>query len=309
MTIRMRLAVLAFCAGAIVAPAAPALAQTSVTGPSNAFVVFTGRLEVRAGDTYDVAVIFDGPMLVDGTVAHDAIALNGDVSVTGHVGGNVVALNGRVVVERGATVGGSVTSKEPPDVAPGTVAGRVTQGANFDIRWGRIFGRAFLWFVVSGSVFLLGLLLTLVLPRAADASAEAAVRRVGPTIAWGAAGSFGLPVLAVLALVTVVAGAAGLGLLLALLLIYLVAFTAGAYAFGRILVKPPRHRFLAFFAGFSILRLAALLPLLGGLLFVLAAVWGLGALIVAGFRAGRGRTGASAGTPPMPPTPPLPSLP
>ena len=316
MTTRMRLAVLAFCVGTILASAAPALAQTAADDPSNAFVVFTGRLDVREEDAYDTVVIFDGPMRVDGTVAQDAVAFNGDVIVTGHVGGDVVSLNGRVVIGRGATVGGNVTSKEPPVVAPGTVAGRVAQGANFDVRWGRIFGRAFLWFVTSGSVFLLGLVLTLLLPRAADASASSAVRRVGPSIGWGAAGFFGLPLLALLMLVTVVAGAAGLGLLLALLLIYLVAYTVGAYALGRILVKPPRPRFLAFLAGFAILRTAALVPLLGGLLFVLAAGWGLGAMIVAAFRAGRGRTDAgsagasSAGAAPsIPPAPPMPSLP
>ena len=313
MTTRTRSAVLAFCVGAFLAAAAPALAQTSgsSTTTGNSFVVLTGRLEVAAGETYDTAVIFDGPLLMDGTVLHDAVAFNGDVIVTGSVGGNVVALNGRVVVQEGAHVGGNVTSKEAPEIAPGTVAGTISHGTNFDVHWGRVFGRVFLWFVMSGSVFLLGIVLTLLLPRAADAAADAAVRRVGPSIGWGAAGFFGLPVLGVLALVTVVAGAAGLGLLLALLLIYTVAYTVGAYALGRILVKPPRHRFLAFLAGFAILRVAALIPVLGGLLFVLTAGWGMGAAIVAAYRAGRGRTEAPSALPGVtpPPTPPMPSLP
>ena len=106
-------------------------------------------------------------------------------------------------------------------------------------------------------------------------------------------------------------GSVGLWQVPALSLIYTVAYTVGAYALGRILVKPPRHRFLAFLAGFAILRVAALIPVLGGLLFVLTAGWGMGAAIVAAYRAGRGRTEgppALAGTMP-PPTPPMPSLP
>jgi hypothetical protein len=313
MGIRARLAIGALLGSAVLAIAGPALAQTSPAARDhNAFVVVTGRLEVRTDDIYDAAVILDGPLLIDGTVVHDAVAFNGDVIVMGSVGGNVVSLGGRVVVRQGAHVGGDVTSREAPEVAPGTVDGRVSQGANLDVRWARVVGRGLLWLIMSGSVFLLGLLLTLVLPRAADSSAEVAVRRVGPSAGWGAAGFFGLPLVGILVLATVVAGAAGLGLLLALLLIYIVSYTVGANALGRSIVKPPRHRFLAFLAGFAILRGAALVPVLGGLLFVLTAGWGLGAIIVAGFRAGRGRAEppavagapqAMAGPPPMPPMP------
>ncbi len=53
MTTRTRSAVLAFCVGAFLAAAAPALAQTSgsSTTTGNSFVVLTGRLEVAAGET------------------------------------------------------------------------------------------------------------------------------------------------------------------------------------------------------------------------------------------------------------------
>lgn len=284
-------------------------AATAADAEDGAFVVLTGRLDVSEGATYQAAVIFDGPLTVQGHVTKDAIAFNGDVIVSGEVDRNVTALNGRVVVQQGAHVGGNVVSSEPPTVAPGTVDGSVRQGAEFDVRWPALFGRVFWWFITTGSVFVLGLLLTLLLPRAADGLGQAALHRVGPSAGWGAAGFLGLPILGVIAAVTVVAGLAGIGLLLALLLIYTVGYTVGAFALGRLLVKEPRGRFLAFLAGFGILRVVALVPVLGGLAFVVAAGWGIGAIIVAAFLAGRGgsaTTSLPGGTalPPIPPMPP-----
>jgi hypothetical protein len=303
-------------AGAILAvgsaaSAGTALAATAEDTDAEAFVVLTGRLDVTDGTTYRAAVIFDGPLVVQGHVTGDAIAFNGDVIVFGEVDRNVTALNGRVVVQRGGSVGGNVVSSEPPSVAEGTVAGSVRQGAEFDVRWPALFGRVLWWFVTTGSVFVLGLLLTLLFPRAADALGRAALHHVGPSIGWGAAGFIGLPLLGVIAAVTVVAGLAGVGLLLALLLIYTVAYTVGAFALGRLLVKEPRGRFLAFLAGFGILRVVALVPILGGLAFVVAAGWGIGAIVVASYRAGRGTTGAASlpGGASLPPVPPMPSLP
>jgi hypothetical protein len=311
-----RWAVAALLAGALLVAGGAASAGSTASAASTdtngePFVVLTGRLDVAEGTAYRTAVIFDGPLYVRGHVTGDAMAFNGDIVIFGSVDGNVTAFNGRVVVEDGASVGGNLVSSERSAVAPGTVAGSVRQGTKFDVRWPALFGRVLWWFVTTGSVFLLGLLLTLLLPRAADALARAALERVGPTIGWGAAGFLGLPILGVIAAVTVVAGLAGIGLLLALLLIYTVAYTVGACALGRLLVKEPRGRFLAFLAGFAILRIAALVPILGGLLFVGAAGWGIGAVVVAAFRAGRGTSGVTSlpGATSLPPAPPMPPLP
>lgn len=310
MSIRRTLVATLAAAAALLLSAGPALAQTGIADRSS-YVVLTGRLDVPEGATYDTAVIFDGPMTIEGSVTGDAVAFNGDIIVRGTVDGNVTSLNGRVTVTAAGHVGGDVVSSEAPLVAPGSVAGTVRQGTDFNVGWSVAFGRFLWWLITTGSVFVLGLLLTLLLPRAADAVAEAALRRAGASAGWGAAAFFGLPILAVVAMLTVVAGLAGFSLLLALVLVYLVGYTAGALALGRALLKPPRARFVAFLAGFAILRAAALVPVLGGLLFVLAAGWGIGACVVAAFRAGRGRSAAGVASPPnaTPPVPPMPAMP
>jgi hypothetical protein len=291
--------------------ARPAAAASLGDQVPRSFVVLSGRLVVGRADTFGSAVIFNGPMAVAGRVTHDAVAFNGDVIVSGQVGGNVTALNGSVTVTPGARVDGNVVSRDPPTISPGTVAGTVSQNAStsFDLGTFRFIGRIFWWILASVTSFLLGLLFSVGFPGAADAVDDAAHRRVGPSIGWGLGGFFGLPIVALILLVTVVGGLLGVALGLSVMLIDLVGYAFGAGALGRLLVKAPKPRFLAFLAGWGILRVAALIPVIGGLLFAATTVWGLGAAVVAGYRASRGP--AAAPVPPglSPPMPPMPSLP
>ena len=160
-------------------------------------------------------------------------------------------------------------------------------------------GRLAWWFAYSISTLILGLLLLLLAPALDLAIDRASRDRTGAAIGTGAAAFFLLPIVAVLFLVVVVAIPLGLFLLLALALLYTVGYTAAAHAFGRRLVKQPKSRFLAFLAGWAILRALALIPFVGGLAFILATIFGLGVLLVAA------RRPASA----PPPTPAMPTMP
>jgi hypothetical protein len=97
---------------------------------------------------------------------------------------------------------------------------------------------------------------------------------------------FLLPIVAVLFVVVIVAIPLGLFLLLALALalLYTVGYVAGAHALGRRLVKPPTSRFAAFLAGWAILRVLGLIPVVGGFVWTLASIFGLGILWVSARR-------------------------
>lgn len=295
------------------APAALAQSSSSDVGNStNTFVVLTGRLEVKTGETFDDAIIFDGDATIDGTVTGTAMAFNGNVVVSGTVGNDVVATNGRVTLTDGAKVDGNVISSKAPVVASGaTVGGEVRhQTFTFDAGNLAIVSRIAYWIAASVASFLIGLLLTVAWPRASDAIAATAKERVGPSIGWGAIMFFGIPIVGGILLITLVGALLGIGMLLALVLIYSIGYAAGALAFGRLLVKPPTGRFLAFLLGWGILRLVALVPVLGGLLFLATTIWGLGAITVAAYRASRGTTPAAiAQTPGASPLPPMPTAP
>ena len=95
--------------------AAPAASAQAEEEPDN-IVVLTGRAEVRAGETVDNVIIFDGPVVVDGTVNDALVAFNGDVLVRGTAREDVVAADGRVTVADGGRIEGDVVSRHRPVV-------------------------------------------------------------------------------------------------------------------------------------------------------------------------------------------------
>ena len=197
--------------------------------------------------------------------------------------GDVVAVNGRVTLGPRARVGGDVVSRDLPRdraVRPPSTDG-VRRSSRFDVNAGQFaaIGRFLVWIATTVSSFLLGLVLVLFVPRAADATASTAARRLGASIGFGFLMLIGIPIAAVIAMALLVGIPLGLGVLLALGLLYWLGYTVGAFALGRRLVAAPRHRMLAFLAGFGILRVLALIPVVGGLVWLGATVWGLGALV------------------------------
>ncbi len=87
---------------------------------------------------------------------------------------------------------------------------------------------------------------------------------------------FGLPLLALIALVTLVGIPFGIGLLLALLPLGALGYVTSGWLLGRRLHAD--GRVVAFLIGWGILRGVALIPVVGALAFLCAVVFGLGAL-------------------------------
>ena len=112
--------------------------------------------------------------------------------------------------------------------------------------------------------------------------------RLGATIGWGVAIAIGVPLLAFLALVTVVGIPFGVALLLAAIPVLLVAYATSAWIVGRrVLRNRSASPWAALFAGWGILRVLALIPVAGAVVGFAATVVGLGALAVALWRARR----------------------
>jgi hypothetical protein len=271
---------------------APAWAQDAQD--PEAFVVLSGRADVPEGQTVGDLVVFHGSSTVDGTVDGSLTAFDAPVTIAGRVNGDVVVFNGRVVLRSGAKVTGDVVSQTAPVVASGATIGGATRRVQTNVRWEGFgwAGRLAWWLAVSVSTLVVGLVLVWLLGRGAAWVLEAGRTQIGPAIGWGLLVFFGLPILAVVALVTLVGIPLGLGLLAALGLLYALGYGASAWILGRSLLRPPTAWILAFLVGWGILRLVALIPILGGLVWFAAVVFGLGALVVAIWR-GRSATRAA----------------
>lgn len=289
---------------ALVAVAPAAGAQVEVDDEPDNLVVITGRAEVREGETVDNVFIVDGPVIIDGTVRDAVVALSGDVLVRGTAREDVVAVDGRVFIGDSGRVQGDVVSPRRP----------VVEGdGRLDGSWERwnprswsgavgVAGWLAVWLAFTVSTLILGLLLGLLAPRGAAAVDDATRAGFGPVVLWGIIVGIGLPIVAALAMVTLVGLPLGLALLLALGLIYGIGYVAGAWVLGR-RVAGGASPILAFLAGWGILRVIALVPFLGGLAWLAATVVGLGALVVAGRRARRVVEAARPGEPVEPAEP------
>ncbi len=295
---RTMLAVTALGLAALGMLAAPASAAG--VDEEDQFVI-SGRVDVPQGETVGDVVIFNGPVTVDGTVDGNLFALNGDVSISGEVTGDVVAVNGEVSLADGAHVGGDLVARRSPGVAAGATIDGQRKTLNSQVLLGRLWWlRAVaIWVAVTVSTFVLGALLLLFAPRAAEAVAVMAGKSVGASFGWGVALFFGLPIAAVIALVTIVGIPFGVGLLLGLALIYTLGYTAGAFALGRLLMKPPTSRWLAFLGGWAIVRGVSIVPFLSGPMWIVTILWGLGALAVAARRSGKAPPVAAIPPPPV----------
>jgi hypothetical protein len=265
--------------------ATPAWAQDGQD--EDAFVVLSGRADVPEGEQVGDLVFFHGSSTVDGTVNGSLTAFDAPVTISGRVNGDVVVFNGRVELRDGANVTGDVVSQSAPTVAEGATIEGETQRIQTNFNWDQFgwAGRLAWWLAVTLSTLVVGVVLLWLVGRGAGGIVEAARTGIGPSIGWGLLAFFGLPILGIIALVTIVGIPLGLGVLAALGLIYALGYSATAWIVGRRILREPTAWILAFLAGWAILRVLALIPVVGGLVGWAAVVFGLGALTVAIWRA------------------------
>lgn len=269
---------------------AVAPAQTS-DHEEDAIVVISGDVTVPRGDTVDGIVVASGDVRLAGHVTGDVVLISGDATVSGRIDGSLVTIGGTARLLPRAYVDGNVHYGDEHPIVAGSaiVRGDVSKENGLDSLDLLPFVSIsvyFIWLAIGISMAILGSLLLLIAPRAADAIEARSRERVGPLIAIGIAAAIALPVAAVIAVVTVVGLPLAFVIALALLPLGAVAYCASAWVLGRRIVRPPRNRILAFLAGLGILRALALVPILGFLVGIAAAIFGLG-LIAAAIGAAR----------------------
>jgi hypothetical protein len=265
-------------------------------------VVITGGVVVPVGQTVGDVVVLDGAVRIAGHATGDVVSVSGPVRVTGRVDGDLIAVSDRAFLGPAARIGGDLRyGDERPVLAPGAnVAGKISNEDWADAAngWGWVSALGW-WLAVSVSTLIVGVLLVWLAPGALHAAERAVRERLGATVGWGVAISIGVPLLAILALVTLVGIPFGVALLLAAIPVLLVAYVATAWIVGRrVLRNRSTSPWMALLAGWGILRVLALIPVAGGLVGLAATVVGLGALAVALWRARK--PGAPAARPEAP---------
>jgi Polymer-forming cytoskeletal len=269
-----------------------------LTAPANAqvppkhqpLVILSGRIDIPKGQQVPGIVIFSGSLTVEGTVNGPITAFGAPVTISGRVYGNVIAFKGPLKLLNRAVVTGDVRSRNQPLIEPGANVKGITGqlAANFGWIW-----RLLSWLAVSLSLLLFGLFLLWLAGRAANSIAQIGRSAVLACFGWGILLFIGLPLLALIANLTVVGLPLGFGLLAAMGLIYATGYCASAWIIGRRIVRESTGRVASFLAGWAVLRVLAFIPIVHIFLFAVAVIYGLGALLVT-LRRSRASTAAAS---------------
>lgn len=274
---------------------ATALAQPKEPpGPAEQ-VVLSGDVVVPRGRVVGQVVVFSGSATVLGVVAGDVVVLDGPIVVQGQVSGDVVAVDGSVQLGETAQVAGSVLAGGEISLGSGAQVGGSSR-QNLRLTLGSALGplgSLLPPLAIAVSVLLASLSWLLVAPRGGDRVGQAFVTAPLASIGWGLLTVVAVPALALAALASVLGLPFGLALLLALGFLWLVGLAGAVWGIGRLTVREPRSRIGAVMAGWLIATVLGLVPYLNLAWWVLGPVVGLGAIVVASWRARRGQAPAA----------------
>jgi cytoskeletal protein CcmA (bactofilin family) len=235
------------------------------------------------------AISFGGTMRVDGTVERDVRGRSYRTTVDGTVGGDVDIATQSLAVSGAAVIRGDVLYRSSSDaeIAEGAmIGGTVTKlSAQSNFLYGIILAIAnvvgFLGFLVAG-------LIVLWIMRSSGSRAVGVVlTKPFKSLLVGVITVFAFPFLVGLLAITLV----GIPVALILIAIGVGGFIVGAVpavtALGNRVLLNRGGLFGAFLVGAVLWRLSILLPWVGGFLFLLALVWGVGAWVLGGLAARR----------------------
>jgi hypothetical protein len=263
---------------AFAVPATAGAASTARDG-DDPVVVIVGDVSVPRGESVGGVVLASGDARIAGDVDGDVIVFSGNLLLSGRVDGSVFIADGEARLLPSAEVTGDVEyGDQRPEIAlDARVHGDVVE-QDFPDLGGALpwIGWFAFWLGITLSAWVLGALLLLIAPRAADALEARSREKAGPAIAIGIAIFLVLPILAFLAAITLLGLPLAVAIGLALLPLWAIAYVASAYVLGRRVLGAPRHRMLSFLAGLAILRLIAFVPILGWLVGLAAVIFGLG---------------------------------
>ena len=296
---------------AVIAGAPVALAADQALPHSGrVLMAFGGDIAVPAGEQADVVLVVDGDADIAGTV-NTLTVIEGSATVRGATVENLVIVSGTLALEEGTNVLGNVRSIESTVTqAEGVEIAGDIKGLDAElIALGAFLGPAMLLFALGMLIASLvaGLLLAGIGSRQVRAAERVISDEPLPVFVIGLVAAIAIPVLAIVAMVTIIGAPLGLGVLFgAFPVLAFGGFLVAAVFLGEQLLgtrkepmaaRPYRGALL----GIVVLQVVGLIPFVGGLVTAVASILGLGAILLLAWRTlrqrGTGQTTAPQGHP------------
>jgi hypothetical protein len=290
----MRNVVILLAFFAVLLPASAA-AQSPGDDEDSALIRINSDALVAEGETIENLVVISADAVIEGTVTGSLVVIDGDATISGTVVDTITVISGDVILLDTATVDhvrsvrGDITR-----AAGATVTGDVNE-SDFTGVWAAIgVLSVLLWVGITIAAIVAGIVFAIIGGRQLRAAStlmtgEAVNAIVGTVFLW-----IGLPILAVLAIITVIGLPLGLGILIILMPVlgflgYLVAATRiGMILTGAMNRGDTGRPVLAVLIGVLVMQAIILIPIVGGVIVFLASVWGAGALAFIAYRGAGG---------------------
>ena len=254
----------------------------------------------------------NGDADIAGTV-NTLTVIEGNATLHGATVETIVIVSGTLALEEGTTVLGNVRSIESTVTqAEGVEIAGDIKGVDAElIALGAFLGPAALLFALG--MFLASLVAGLLLAAIGSRQVRAAelVIAAEPLKAFGAGllGVIVIPILAIVAMVTIVGAPLGIGILLGFLpLLAFVGFLVAGIFLGEELLGTRKEPAVArpykgAALGIVLLQVIGLVPIVGGLATAVASILGLGAILLLGWRTVRGTSASQTAAPKSAPAP------
>ncbi|MFO7286314.1 MAG: hypothetical protein LOD94_01955 [Gammaproteobacteria bacterium] len=259
-----------------------------IQAPVEDRVLAAGRsIRLHPGVEVGSAYLAGNTLTIDGDVRDLLQAGAQEVRISGRIGGDVEIGAARVSVLPGATIDGNlvVESNDPPQISPqaevrGTIDHRIPETRNGD----GAFGWAASWLFYTAVLLVLGLVVVALTPVWAGRVATTLAARPAVSLGIGVLALIVTPIVAAVLFATVIGIPLGMLLLALYIAALMLAAVFVAYRLGDWLLelfgRPEASRYLCMLVGAIVLALAMSLPILGGIVALVALVLGLGALLL-----------------------------
>ena len=253
-----------------------------------------GDVTIGSDEIAGSVVVINGNATIDGTVRNTLVVIEGTATVRGTVEGDITVISGDLDLRSGSTVKDVHLVRSDLTQAGGaTITGDLNRRQNFVFRgFGAVFSILF-WFGMTIALIAAGLFFAAVGGRQLKTASRALTQEVGYSILGAVIVWVGVPIAAVLIMITLVGLPLGIGMLLFLLpALWVLGYIALATRLGMALVgyagrTPGDHPYTPVAIGLIVLQLLVIVPVLGFLIAGVGGLWGAGGIALVAYRAAR----------------------
>jgi hypothetical protein len=288
--------------------AAPVLAADPNHTDGPVLMAFNGDITVPAGDQADFVMVTKGTATIAGD-AKTVVVIDGTANLTGATVESVFATGGTVTIDAASTVTGDVrTIGSTVTVDPAaTIGGSVASFEKDIVAATAVLAPLVLLFMLGFVLVTVvaGLALAALAARQVRAAEQVISKEPGQALLVGIAGLILVPLVAILAMITVIGVPLGLAILLMVWPAVAIVgwLVAGIWIGDWLLYRGDRPRperpYLAAVVGVLILMIVGIVPVIGPFIGAIASLFGFGAVLLLAWRVFRQPTATPTVTPPV----------